>query len=62
MFSLYIENKKINISDYVTFVSSNSEVNPSPYTVFALGSDHCPNFCDVFVNVIPGDIVLLIIA
>lgn len=43
----------------VTLVSSCSEGNPKPYTVFALASDHWPNFWDVLVKVMVGVMVLL---
>lgn len=39
-----------------------SEAKPSPYTVLALLSAHCPNFWDVFVKVMLGVMVLLMIA
>lgn len=44
-----------------TFVSCCSEGKPSPNTVLALLSAHCPNFCDVFVKVMLGVMVLFMI-
>ena len=45
-----------------TLLSSASDGNPNPNTVFALASDHWPNFWEVFVNVMFGKMVLLTIA
>ena len=42
-----------------TFSSSSSDEKPSPYTVFAFASDHCPNFCEVLVNIMLDISVLL---
>ena len=38
-----------------------SELNPTPYTIPALKSAHCPNLADVLVNIIFGATVLLMI-
>lgn len=46
----------------INFPSSPSLAKPKPYTVFARTSLHCPNFCDVCVNVMLGVIVELITA
>lgn len=45
----------------LTLASSCSEAKPKPKTVLALLSAHWPNFCDVFVKVILGVMVLLMI-
>lgn len=45
-----------------TLLSSASDGNPNPNTVFALASDHWPNFWEVLVNVMFGKMVLLTIA
>lgn len=45
-----------------TLFNSASDWNPNPNTVFALASDHWPNFWDVLVNVMFGNTVLLMIA
>lgn len=50
------------LDSLLTFERWCSEENPKPYTVFALLSAHWPNFCDVFVNVMLGVMVLFIIA
>ena len=51
------------VSNYlITLFNSTSELKPSPYTVLARTSDHCPNFCEVLVNVILGVIVELMTA
>lgn len=45
-----------------TFPNSASDAKPKPYTVFALTSDHWPNFCDVLVKVMFGVTVLFMTA
>lgn len=47
---------------WLTLAKSASELNPKPYTVLARGSDHWPNFCEVFVNAMLGVMVLLMMA
>lgn len=45
----------------LTMVKSASELNPKPWTPPVFESAHCPNFCEVFLNVIFSVNVLLII-
>lgn len=46
----------------VTWERCCSEAKPSPYTVLARLSAHCPNFWEVFVKVMLGVMVLLMMA
>lgn len=54
--------KKSEYYSLLTLFSSASEGKPSPNTVLALASDHWPNFCEVLVKVMFGNIVLLMMA